>query len=44
MSEDAFLKAGQSVVVNIPLPDSGTYLVEVVQENGLAYFNIPVIR
>ncbi len=44
VSEDGFLRMNQSININIPLPDDGTYMIEAVQENGVAYFNFPVNR
>ena len=41
---DGFLLPGKVITLSLPTDGRGTYLVESVQDNGIAYFNLPIIR
>ena len=41
---DGFLISGKKLTLTLPTNDNGTYLIESVQANGIAYFNLPIIR
>ena len=43
-SDNSFLIPGKDITFSIPTSDTWTYLIETVQETGVAYFNLPITR
>lgn len=44
VGSNGFLLPGKIIVLSLPTSEKGTYLVESVQEDGIAYFNLPIVR
>ena len=44
VGSDSLLKQGSSVQIKIPLSVEWSYILELVQQNGIAYVNIPMNR
>lgn len=44
IASDTFLLSGSSITIPLPLTQDGTYILEIVQQDGIAYANIPLRR
>ena len=44
VSEEGFLIPGKMITLALPMPDNGTYMLEAVRSDGIAYFNFPINR
>jgi rare lipoprotein A len=44
LSSDMYLKPGISVNASFPLPIEGSYILEIVRQDGIAYANIPLSK
>ena len=44
IADDGYLKMGIDISISVPFKSDGTYLIELVQSNGLAYVNLPLTR
>lgn len=39
-----YLIPGKNITLSVPTAEEGTYLIEAVRSDGIAYFNLPITR